>query len=47
MEGESRLQKGAAQGAIGHNSDSLEERRANLYHAKKDRVFVQIGRAHV
>jgi len=43
MEGESRVQKGAAGSAIGHNSENQtrEEKIANLYHSKKDRVFVR------
>ena len=42
MEGDARVQKGAAVGGIGHNSEQeREERRANLYHSKKDRVFVR------
>ncbi len=43
MEGDSRVEKGAAGGAIGHNSEnqSREEKIANLYHSKKDRVFVR------
>ncbi len=40
MEGETRVGKG---GAIGHNWDrpTREEKTANLYHNKKDRVFVR------
>lgn len=32
---------GAAPGSIGHNSEALEEKRAKMYHHKKDRVFVR------
>jgi quercetin dioxygenase-like cupin family protein len=39
---ESRVQKGGASPAeMGHNSSALEEKRENLYHNKKDRVFVR------
>ncbi|HEY8578986.1 MAG TPA: cupin domain-containing protein [Beijerinckiaceae bacterium] len=41
MDGESRVQKGAAGAALGHNSEALEEKRASMYHSKKDRVFVR------
>jgi gentisate 1,2-dioxygenase len=43
MDGEPRVQKGAGAGSIGHNSEnqSREEKIANLYHSKKDRVFVR------
>lgn len=32
---------GAAAGDIGHNSEVLDEKRATMYHNKKDRVFVR------
>jgi quercetin dioxygenase-like cupin family protein len=44
MDSEPRVQKGGASSAsIGHNSEnqSREEKIANLYHSKKDRVFVR------
>jgi uncharacterized RmlC-like cupin family protein len=42
MDDEPRVKKGGAQPAeVGHNSAMLEEKRANLYHSKKDRVFVR------
>jgi mannose-6-phosphate isomerase-like protein (cupin superfamily) len=43
MEGEARVTRGGAAGAIGHNSENQtrEEKVANLYHSKKDRVFVR------
>ena len=37
-----RVQKGGAAAAeVGHNSAALDELRANLFHNKKDRVFVR------
>ena len=43
MEGEPRVTRGGAASAIGHNSENQtrEEKVANLYHSKKDRVFVR------
>ena len=43
MDGDTRVEAGAAASVIGHNSEKLtrEERIANLYHSKKDRVFVR------
>jgi quercetin dioxygenase-like cupin family protein len=41
MDGQSRVQKGSAEPALGHNSEALEEKRASMYHMKKDRVFVR------
>lgn len=42
MDDEPRITKGGAGGAeIGHNSELLEERTKELYHNKKDRVFVR------
>ncbi|MDB5534729.1 MAG: Gentisate 1,2-dioxygenase [Hyphomicrobiales bacterium] len=42
MDDEPRVKKGGAQPAeVGHNSAMLDEKRANLYHSKKDRVFVR------
>ena len=43
MDGDGRVQKGAAGSAIGHNSENQtrEEKVASLYHSKKDRVFVR------
>ena len=41
MDDDSRVTKGAQPGAVGHNSEALEEKRASLYHSKKDRVFVR------
>lgn len=42
MTADPRVQKGGAPAAeMGHNSAMLEEKRASLYHSKKDRVFVR------
>ncbi|MCC2096130.1 MAG: cupin domain-containing protein [Hyphomicrobiales bacterium] len=42
MDDDSRIAKGAAGGGeIGHNSEALDEKRASMYHNKKDRVFVR------
>jgi len=43
MDSEPRVQKGAANAPIGHNSENQtrEEKIANLYHSKKDRIFVR------
>ena len=42
MDDNTRVDRGAAGGAIGHNSAlTREEKIANLYHSKKDRVFVR------
>ena len=39
---DSRVSKGgAAPGDIGHNSVALDEKRAGMYHNRKDRVFVR------
>lgn len=42
MDDDSRVQKAGAEPTdIGHNSSMLEEKRASMYHNKKDRVFVR------
>ncbi|MBM3607098.1 MAG: cupin domain-containing protein [Alphaproteobacteria bacterium] len=35
------LKGGATPGDIGHNSEALDEKRNNMYHNRKDRVFVR------
>jgi len=42
MNADPRVQKGGAAPAdVGHNSAALDEKRATMYHNKKDRVFVR------
>lgn len=42
MDDDNRVQKaGASPADMGHNSAALEEKRATMYHNKKDRVFVR------